>query len=184
MTNPRENTNLPPVAVAYLNDLDFALRHSDDRDEIVRSVTEHLEATASEAPEAQRAESVRDALRQLGTVEQLASTAVERPAPREAPPVDHAIGSWILAGAGIASIPAALLIPYAGVAVAVAIAAASGATLWLDRGRRSARRRPLTVALSGALVAVVGTALLWTLLMPVEYEGPSDEITVTGVPIG
>lgn len=117
------------------------------------------------------------------TDEPLGSTAVEADAPHESP-VDRAVGTWLLAAAGVASIPAALLIPYVGFAAAIAIALSSGLMLWLDRGRSSAHRRPLIVALSGALVAVVGTALLWALLLPADYEGPSDEITVTAVPIG
>ena len=171
--NARES-KLDPIAAAYLADLEVSLRNSPNRDEVLRSVTEHLAEATAGWPEHERATATRQALTELGTVEQLASVAgVES---NEAP--EARTSDKVLATLAALSVPAAFL-PIIGLALALGALVASIALLLA--GRRTALVKvAIGCALAGLAIALVVVALV----LPAGVSPGEEELPVTPVRVG
>ena len=164
---------------AYLGDLERALRdlEADERDEVVTSVREHIDAAIRDAGGQLTADNVEAVLRDLGPVEQIARDA-------DAPQRDStsAAGSqregWLLVALGLLSLPL-LVNPFIAVPLALGVAAAAGVAMRRTSGRV---RRRYQLALSSSLATLCIAGVLALLLLPAGNAGPTPDGPPVNVP--
>ena len=157
---------------AYLGDLERALGglEHDERDEVVTSVREHIDAAMRDAGGQPTADDVDAVLRDLGPVEQIARDA-DAPGgqwPQHTSADEPQREGWVLVALALLSLPL-LLNPFVAVPLALGVAAAAGVAMRRTSGRVR-RRYQLAVTASLATLCIAGVLAL--LLLPAGTDGP------------
>lgn len=172
------NKQLPdsPLISAYITSLERALAQSEDRDEIVASVREHIVDALGAENGTPEPRAVRIVLDELGPVERIASFSTEMKSSTEGPHgSEKPWGTIIASVAACLSLVLVFVIPF--VAVPLAAAALASGILILVLGKSRSHRSPATwfpIIISSVtlLVALVGAAFFLPSGEPV--PGPSN----------
>lgn len=164
-----------PLIAAYVTSLERALAHSEDRDEIVASVCEHIVEALCDTDPADP-ETVRLVLEDLGPVERIAAlSGATTPGSEPAAPPN----SWAAKAAAMAaflSLVLVFVIPF--IAVPLAIGALLSGLLMLPGN--SSRRGPtawlaITVSTASLLIALLGAAFFLPQGEPVPASPESEQ---------
>lgn len=144
---------LPPLAEAYLSDLARALGATEERDEIVQSVREHICDALEDLDRAERLQALPLILEQLGPTERLAEASAIEPAT----PAATGTISAAIAAIGVAFLSAVLTVaaPLVGAVLAVGSIVFSVA---LGRRERRLERHAWAYALA---LTVAGATLVY-----------------------
>ncbi|MBN9141446.1 MAG: hypothetical protein J0H23_11530 [Micrococcales bacterium] len=149
MNANHERRSQDPMIAAYLDSLARELTGTENRDEVLQSVREHIDEALASAPEPVDAATVRAILDELGPVERI-SAGQDRPAAVPAPR-----RQWVLLVTGalaVASLALVLVLPF--VSVPLALATLAVGIVALVR-RRESRRGGWAVVIVSSLTLVV-----------------------------
>ncbi|GAA3287804.1 MULTISPECIES: HAAS signaling domain-containing protein [Arthrobacter] len=154
------NKKLPESSLisAYLTSLERALAQSEDRDEIVASVREHIADALSAEEDVPDPRAVRLVLDELGPVERIANLSTEISPSAEALPASRPWGTVIASIAAGLSLILVFIVPF--VAVPLAVVTLISGILILNKGRRRspAAWLPIIVSTVTLLAALIGAA--------------------------
>lgn len=173
-----QSTDLPAAAKSFLDDLAYALRDTEEREDVLREVRAHLEDAVINAPPDQQMSAVKNALRELGSVEQISSTATPRrhtgdnvAGRNEAKPRLRLVDTLQIIAATL-SLTIGLLIPLLGGMLSVLV------FIWAYLGARPpGRRNWAAVILAGT--AFVVAAFMFVLQLPFAAAPDQVDLPVT-----
>lgn len=175
----RPDTTAERMIDAYLGDLERALSglEPDERDEVVTSVREHIDAAIRDAGGQVTADNVEAVLRDLGPVEQIARDA-DAPMGDRTPSDEPQREGWLLVALALLSLPL-LVNPFIAVPLALGVATAAGVATRRSSGRV---RRRYQLALSTSLATVCIAGVLALLLLPTSNAGPTPDGPPVNIP--
>lgn len=166
--NRVEQAELPAFATSFLKELAFVLRGSDERENVLHDVREHLIEAMLAAPRGRRQAAVREALAELGTVEQIASTSS-----REVEKRPGRLLESVAIIVAVVSVPVALLVPVYGALFALLVFVSMVSIFTTRRLRLRTLGRFWTPLVISGCALLLGVVVL-TLQLPFGHATPAE----------